>query len=179
MIENSETSAVGHWAGYDCGWLFVPGGAFHAAIADSVAHRSTACRQAMGRAQVQGQAVCLVVGSTGAGNGVSAAGVVADGSTQCRRTNGDDQFVIRFFGVDLLGRIYRREMIWPGISWATPMAVVGQPALRSALPGSDECLIAVALTDDQGFDIRIDEKGVDPCVHATSAVETVMHNLGA
>ncbi|GAB3894042.1 DUF3558 family protein [Kibdelosporangium lantanae] len=104
---------------------------------------------------------------------------VDDGIAQCRRIDGSNQFVIRFFGTDLVGRIYRREMIWPGINWATPMKVVGQPALKSALPGSDECLIAVAIADNQGFDVRIDEKGVDPCVHATQAAETVMHNLGA
>jgi len=102
-----------------------------------------------------------------------------DGVAHCRRMNGNNQFVIRFFSTDLLGRIYRREMIWPGVNGATPMTVVRQPALKSAIPGSDECLIAVALTDDQGFDVRVDEKGADPCVHATMAAETIMHNLGA
>jgi hypothetical protein len=102
-----------------------------------------------------------------------------DGAAHCRRMNGDNQFVIRLFNADLLGRIYRREMIWPGVNGATPMTVVGQPALKSAIPGSDECLIAVAIADNEGFDVRIDEKGADPCVHATMAAETVMHNLGA
>lgn len=102
-----------------------------------------------------------------------------DGFKQCWRMNGRKSFYVKFYDTDLVGKVYRREMIWPGGEDATPVTVVGQPALRVVFPGGDQCAIAVAIADNQGFEVYIDEEGADARVHATMAAETVMHNLGA
>ncbi|MEV4312837.1 DUF3558 domain-containing protein [Actinocrispum sp. NPDC049592] len=89
-------------------------------------------------------------------------------------------FMVKYyFATDLLGKIYRREILFPGINSASPITVEGQPALKPTIPGAEFCTVAVGLTNTQGFEVRIDDKAVDPCDRAVTIAETIMRNLGA
>jgi hypothetical protein len=103
-----------------------------------------------------------------------------DGFPQCWRNGGHlASFFVKFYDIDLVGQVYRRETIWPGGEGAVPITVVGQPAIKVVFPGADRCAIAVAIADHQAFEVNFKEEGGEASVHATTAAETVMHNLGA
>jgi hypothetical protein len=102
-----------------------------------------------------------------------------DGFPQCWRMRGHSSLFVKFYDMDLVGKVYRRETIWPGGEGAVPVTVLGQPALKVVFPGGDRCAIAVALAENQGFEVNFKEEGAEASVDATSVAETIMHNLGA
>jgi hypothetical protein len=92
--------------------------------------------------------------------------------------NGD--FVVKYYyATDLLGKIYRREILYPGVNSASPTTIAGQPALKPTMSDAAICTVAVALADTQGFEVRIADKTGQPCDQAVHVAETIMHNLGA
>lgn len=96
----------------------------------------------------------------------------------CMRADGT--FTIKYyFATDLLGKIYSREILYPGVNSASQITIVGQPALKPNIPDADMCTVAVGLTDTQGFAVRIEDKNVNPCDRAVNVAETIMHNIGA
>ncbi len=93
---------------------------------------------------------------------------------------GHGDFMVKYyFATDMLGKIYRREILFRGINSASLITVGGQPALKPTIPGSPLCTVAVGLTDSQGFEVRIDDTAPNPCDRAVTVAETIMRNLGA
>jgi hypothetical protein len=77
---------------------------------------------------------------------------------------------------DLLGKIYRREVLWP-VETASSFTVGGQPALRTILPAGEPCRVAVGLSGDQGIEVRVVEKSGDSCERATTVAEAIVRKL--
>jgi hypothetical protein len=103
-------------------------------------------------------------------------------SADCQRFSsppGENDLVVSYyFASDLLARIYRGDTNWPTKQWTEPLNIAGQPAVKTTLPATDNCRLAIGLTDNQGVEIQVRYKRADACPRALQVAETIVHNLG-
>jgi hypothetical protein len=100
----------------------------------------------------------------------------AEGAHCFRNGESGAELSTKYVGEDLLGKIYRREVLWPAES-ASPVMVGSQPALKTNLPADEPCRVAVGLSGDQGIEVRIVDKTTDPCERATAVAEAIVRKL--
>jgi hypothetical protein len=101
----------------------------------------------------------------------------AEGAHCSRNGESGAELSTKYVGDDLLGKIYRREVLWPAES-ASSVTLVGQPALRTNLPADQPCRVAVGLSGDQGIEVRVVDKTSDPCQRAVTVAEAIVRKLG-
>lgn len=95
-----------------------------------------------------------------------------------RGGDGDSTFRTHIVADDLLGKVYRREVLWPA-DVAESTMVGGQPAVRATRSAGEPCLVVVGLGGKQAFEVRIVDKRADPCGRATGIAEAIVLKVAA
>lgn len=91
---------------------------------------------------------------------------------------GQELSIRLYVGSDHLGDIYQRKTTWPTEHSTVAMTVAGQPAVRTTLPTTAYCTVAVAVNNNQGVEIHLESERADSCAQAVAVAESIVHRLG-